>query len=367
MAYEIDYNDKRFKEVETKKTEALTDLEKTYSDMITQSDKYYQDQIDASKQWEETQKKNQQELTDFAIEKIEQQKEQETKDYTREQSGAYVDWQKESNRYGANAERMASQGLINSGYAESSQVSMYNTYQNRVATAREAHNIAILNYNNGIKEARLQNNVKLAEIAAQAYQQQAELALAQFQYKNQLLLEKSNKKSEIEDRYHTYYQDVLNQINTENALAEEVRQFNETLAWQKAQASRSSSGGGGGGGSSSSSRSSSGGSTSSSKASGNALNTEYYSGSINKDGAKYGTFSNGYQPKGIRGYGTVSKSGKKIEVNTQTLSGKKQTLVQNVWETSDGSKWYWEGRENQYKKISQGGSGGKNTTVAAVK
>ena len=359
MAYEIDYNDKRFKEVETKKTEALTDLEKTYSDMITQSDKYYKDQIDASKQWEETQKKNQQELTDFAVEKIEQQKEQETKDYTREQSGAYVDWQKESNRYGANAEKMASQGLINSGYAESSQVSMYNTYQNRVATAREAHNLAILNYDNGIKDARLQNNVKLAEIAAQAYKEQAELALAQFQYKNQLLQEKATKKSEIEDRYHAQYQDVLNQINTENALAEEVRQFNETLAWQKAQASKSS------GGSSRSSGNSGG--VYSNKAGGNALNTEYYSGDYNPDGEKYGTFSNGYQPKGIDGHGKVTKTGQTMELETQTLSGKKQTLVQNVWQTSDGAKWYWEGRDNEYKLITAGGKGKDKTGKAAVK
>ena len=132
------------------------------------TDQYYQEQINASKEWADKQSQLQQEQTDFAIEKIEQQKEQAKQDYTKEQSGAYVDWQKQSgayvdwqkqsNQYGANAEAMASQGMAGTGYSESSQVSMYNTYQNRVTTAKEAYSRAILNYNNAITEARLQNN-----------------------------------------------------------------------------------------------------------------------------------------------------------------------------------------------------------------
>jgi hypothetical protein len=216
----------------------------------------------------------QQEKTDFAIQQIEQQKAQTQKDYQKEQSGAYVDWQKQSNQYGANAEQMAAQGMAGSGYSESAQVSMYNTYQNRVATAREAFVRATLNYDNSIREAQLQNNSLLAEIAYNALQQQLELSLKGFQYKNQLLLEKANKKVEMENMYYNRYQDVLKQINTENAMAEEVRQYNESKAleqqklkeqarqhdedmayknkvfeWEKAQAAAKSSGSSGGGGS----------------------------------------------------------------------------------------------------------------------
>lgn len=232
MAYEINYDDKRFTEVESDKKEALSELENTYSGMINNSDKYYQAQIDASKQWADKQTQLQQEQTDFAIEQIEQQKDQAKKDYTREQSGSYVDWQKQSDQYGANAEKMADNGMLNTGYSESSQVGMYVAYQNRVATARESYNNAVLNYNNAIKDARLQNNSALAEIAYQALQQQLELSLQGFQYKNSLILEKANKKTELDNIYHQRYQDVLNQINTENALAEEVRQFNKNHALQ---------------------------------------------------------------------------------------------------------------------------------------
>lgn len=227
MAYEINYDDKRFTQVESDKKEALSDLENTYAGMIDNSDKYYQAQIDASKQWADKQTELQNAQTDFAIQEIEQQKAQAKKDYTKEQSGAYVDWQKQSNQYGANAEAMAAQGMVGSGYSESSQVAMYNTYQNRVTAARESYNLAIQNYNNSITEARLQNNAVLAEIAYQSLQQQLELSLQGFQYKNQLITEQADKKLQISEMYHQRYQDVLKQINTENALAEEVRQFNK--------------------------------------------------------------------------------------------------------------------------------------------
>lgn len=256
MAYEINYDDKRFTEVEADKDKALGELNETYDKMISDSDKFYQDQIDASKDWADKQSQLQQEKTDFAIEKIEQEKDQAKKDYLKEQSGAYVDWQKQSNQYGANAEAMAAQGMQNTGFAESSQVSMYNTYQNRYVAARESFNRAVLNYNNSITEARLQNNAVLAEIAAEALKEQLQLALQGFQYKNTLVQEKANKKMQIDSEYHSRYQDVLKQINTENAMAEEVRQFNEQMAFEREQyeyaKSKASSGGGGGGGSKSS-------------------------------------------------------------------------------------------------------------------
>lgn len=428
------YNDVRFAEVETDKKQALSELEQTYAGIIGQTDQYYQAQIDASKQWANKQSQLQQENTDFTIEQIEQQKDKAQKDYTKEQSGAYVDWQKQSGTYGANAEQMAASGMSGTGYAESSQVSMYNAYQNRVAVARESYNQAVVNYNNAIKDARLQNNAKLAEIAYQALQTQLEFSLAGFQYKNQLITDKLNKKTELENTYYGRYMDVLDQINTENAMAEEirqynqnyqfqlqqfaeqkrqydqeykegVRQFNEEIARLKAkdeqehkeeiqrleiqkqqleeekrqhdenmefqekqleeqkrqfdEANTAKSSGSSGGGSSG------GGSAGFTKGSGDSggseitdskkyeVNTAYYQGSLNSDAKKYGTFSNGYQPKGISGYGEVSKTGQTIQINTQTLSGQKQTVVQNVWKTPDGSLWYWEGRQNKYLLISK--------------
>ena len=230
--YDINYEDERFQQVEADKNQAMTELDNTYNGIIGEADKYYQAQIDASKQWADTQSQLQQEKTDFTIEQIEQQKQQAHKDYTKEQSGAYVDWQKQSNQYGVEAETMASGGMLGTGFSESSQVGMYNAYQNRVATARESYNQAVLNYNNSIKEARLQNNSVLAEIAYQALQSQLELSLQGFQYKNNLILEQANKKVEMDNQYYNRYMDVLNQINHENAMAEEIRQYEQNYQLQ---------------------------------------------------------------------------------------------------------------------------------------
>lgn len=370
--YTVDYSDKRFGAVEADKKAALGELEKTYSGMVSESDKYYQAQIDAAKDYADTQTQLQQDNTDFAIEQIEQQKEQAKSDYTKEQSAAYVDWQKQSNQYGANAEQLAAQGLAKTGYSESAQVSMYNTYQNRVATARESYTRAVQNYDNSITQARLQNNSLLAEIAYNSLQQQLELSLQGFQYKNSLILEQANRKTELENQYYNRYQDVLNQINQENALAEEVRQYNQNyelqqaqlaeqirqynqnyslqqaqlaeerrqydqnyslqqaqLAEEKRQFEESSK-------------------SKSSIVNQNAVNTAYYSGALNPDANIYGTFSNGYQPKGISGHGTLKKTGDECTFTTYTLSGQEQKVTQNIWKAEDGTLWYWDGRYNKY-------------------
>lgn len=233
--YAINYDDKRFANVEAAKTQALNEVDKNYGEMIDKSDSFYEEQIQASKDWEEQQKQLQQEQTDFAIDQIEQQKEQAEKDYTKEQSGAYADWQKQSNQYGANAEQMASQGMSGTGYSESSQVAMYTAYQSRVSAAREAFTRATLDYDNAIKDAILQNNSVMAQLAFESYQKRLELALAGFQYKNQLILDQSDKKLQVESLYYQRWQDVLAQMNLENSLAEQIRQFNQSMQLETAQ------------------------------------------------------------------------------------------------------------------------------------
>lgn len=322
----IDYNDQRLKQVELDKQNALNNANNMYNSMINNSDKFYNDQIQASKDYAQKQQKIQQANTDFAIEKIEQQKQQAEKDYTKEQKGAYTDYQKQINDYGVNAEQQAVQGLSNSGYSESSKVSMYNTYQNRIATARDSFNRSILNYDNGIKDAQLQNNSALAEIAYNALKSQLELGLQGFQYKNSLLESQLNAQQTIEQTYQSKWDSILDQMNKDREFAESVRQFNENLAFQKQQEANEQARWNAKYGSSS--------------------NYELTDGN-GSSGSSYGYFSNGYQPKGIDGYGAVSKTGKKIMV-TNTKTGNINS--QNVWKTPDGTQWYWEGVSKTYKK-----------------
>ena len=105
--YSINYEDQRFKNVENEKQERLNEINNTYNSMINQSDAFYQNQIDAVKDYATTQQDLQNQQTDLAINEINQAKEKAEKDYLREQRGAYTDWQKESNKYGVNAEQRA--------------------------------------------------------------------------------------------------------------------------------------------------------------------------------------------------------------------------------------------------------------------
>ena len=412
--YDINYEDERFQQVETERDNALTEIDQQYGEMIGNTDKYYQDLINQSQANADKMAEVQNQNKDFAIEKIEQQREKYQKDYTKETSGAYVDWQKQSNQHGVKAEQMAMQGMVGSGFSESSQVAMYTAYQNRIATAREVMAQANLNCDNGIKDAILQNNSALAEIYANANKEQLEIALQGFQYKNELLEKQTEREMQLKQYYADEWQRVLDQINKDNAMAEEVRQYNEEMALKQQQlaeeirqfneeierlkakdkqeyemqikemelkkqqleeekrqfdaslsASRSSGG---------SSRSSSGGSYTVSGSSGGSggsskdtsyvkapykVCTPYWRGALNPDVAKYGAFNTDYattpyQPKGIGNYGKVTSTGKKVPVTSVVKygneAGKTKTSMQTVWQTSNGMKWLWNGTLNKYER-----------------
>lgn len=238
MSYEIDYNDQQFQQVEADKNATMAQTNQAYDSMINDTKQQYQQQIEATENWGKTQQQLQQERTDFTLEQIQQQKDQAQKDLHKEQQAAYTDWQKQSGNYGVNAEQMAAAGMKNTGFSESSQVSMYNTYQNRVATARESYDKAVLNYNNSMKEAQLQNNSALAEMAYNTLQAFLALSMESVVQNNALLTDKMNAQRQDEDRFYQRRQDIIAQKNTENAMAEQVRQYNESQAWDKEKFSR---------------------------------------------------------------------------------------------------------------------------------
>lgn len=217
--YSVNYEDERFANVENEQAQKEQQVNQTYDNILNNSDKYYEDQINATKDYANQQSELQQAQTDFAIQQIEQQKEQAQKDYTKEQKASYVDYMKQTK---SNAQNMANSGLSNTGYSESSIVSMYNQYQSRVGTAKESLNQTIQNYNNGIQQAILANNEKLAEIAYNSLQTQNQLNQQAFEYKNTVILQKEEALQELNNMYYARYQDVLSQINNEIDLQMEL-------------------------------------------------------------------------------------------------------------------------------------------------
>ena len=212
MASNLSYEDQLLEERDT----AVSELETSYDTKIEDGKTHYSNLQDAVQQQADKQAEIQQANTDFAIETIEQHKAQTEKDYIKERSAAYADWKKQSNPYGAEAEKMASYGLEGTGYSESSQVAMYNDYQKRLTATREALDQAKLVYDNNIKEAILQNNAALAEIYANAYVSQMQLALEGFNYQNALLSELESKKAAINSSYLSALQQFQEQNTPEN-------------------------------------------------------------------------------------------------------------------------------------------------------
>jgi hypothetical protein len=236
IAFENTADDKRIASVENAANANIAGIESTYDAMIGASDAFFDNQKAAVEAWGEEQKRIQNEQTQFTIDKIEQQKAQAEKDYIKEQSVAYSDWQKQSQAHGVNAEQMAAQGMTKSGYSESAQVAMYNTYQNRVATARESFNQIKLNYDNSITEAKLQNNATIAEIAFETMQKGYEISLQGFQHKNTLLTEKANQITNAKNTAWGQYMDVLGLIQQEEELAWDKEKLESQQKYDREQA-----------------------------------------------------------------------------------------------------------------------------------
>lgn len=233
--YNVDYNDERFKDVETEKQNELNKYNETYNNLINERNEFTNQQQQLVDQWENTQKEIANNNLQYQKDLIEQQRQKAEQEYQNEAKASYIDYQKEVDKYGVSRENVVSNGLSNSGYAESSKVDMYNTYQNRLGTARKSMQDANLEFNNAIRQAQLTNDETLAQNALTALQNKLDIALEGFNYKSEQENNKLNWNYNINNTYYNRYQDVEDQINYENELAEQVRQYNENLAYQKEQ------------------------------------------------------------------------------------------------------------------------------------
>lgn len=239
MSYEINMDDERLDSVdEDAANAAVAESDAFYDSAIDQNNADKTAMLDSINANTSRQEAAANANTALAIEQIEQSKDRAQADYTKEQSGAYVDWQKQSNQYGANAEQRAAQGLSNTGYSESSQVAMYNQYQNRIATARESFQRSIADFDMGIAQARAQNSSVLAEIYSQALAQQLEVSMNFAQMNNTLISQKANARMTIKQNYFQRYLAVLDQILKEDSLKLESDKFDYQKAQDEEQSAR---------------------------------------------------------------------------------------------------------------------------------
>lgn len=233
MNYSVNYDDERFKNVENEKQAALNEAQNVYNQMQQNSDNAFVNVNQTLDNAQNMQADALNQQTNLAVERIENDKTNAQKDYEKEQRASYVDWQKDINNYGATAEAAAQVGLDNTGFSETSKINAWNAYQSRISTARDSLQRTMAEYDLGIKDAQVQNSSALAQLYADTAKQKLQFTLEQFQYNNNLLSDLLKNKQSINSEYNNRWQNVLSQINKENSLAEEARQFNQKMAYQR--------------------------------------------------------------------------------------------------------------------------------------
>ena len=149
------------------------------------------------------------EIIDKGLQKTQAQVDFEKSQYEQEAQKAanalHSNYQKEQSDYGARAESIASQGLANSGYAESSRVSLYNNYQNNVTNIMNELNNEKAKLDLQMNQAYIDADIQKAQNMVSIYQQKMELAMNSYQlryslYRDQVADEQWAQEFELQKR-----------------------------------------------------------------------------------------------------------------------------------------------------------------------
>lgn len=169
------------------------------------------------------------------IDQINRNKAELDKETAKTNSGLYAEYKKASNPYGANAEQLFTQGLGNSGYAESTQTSLYNTYQKNVTDTINTSNKLKADFDFQIQQAMQNRDVQQAQYALEMYKQKMNLLTQEYDLKNNKEQDLYNRG--IDERNYNYqvgrdqvadsqWEKEYQQMLKENELAEQWRQKN---------------------------------------------------------------------------------------------------------------------------------------------
>jgi len=271
----INTTNQQLTDLNNQKAQTLNEYNNYYNDQLNQNQELMNQQQNLVNQYEQTQQNVLNNNLARTNEMIEQNRKETQENINTEKKDAYVDYMKQVNQYGGASEQLASQGLATTGYAESSRVAMYNTYQNRVSAANTAMTKANVEYDRQMKEAQDNFDVGKAQLALDTLQKSYEIALQGFEYKDTLFNNRMAFNLQLDDTYYNranaaqnridnYTSQINNIYQTRDKMAEEQRQFDETMAEKKRQydtnlaeeqrqfnqslaASKSRSSGGGGG------------------------------------------------------------------------------------------------------------------------
>lgn len=160
--------------------------------------------------------------TQMQVDELNREKEKIDKDTTKTNKSLYSQWQKQSNPYGAQAEQLASQGLSNSGYAETTQASLYNTYQKSVTETL-----------NNSRELKADYDFKITQARQSGSVQQAQSALELYSQKLQLITQNYELKQNREQYLYSQERDRVSDAQWQKTFDEQIRQNELENQWKQ--------------------------------------------------------------------------------------------------------------------------------------
>ena len=119
--------------------------------------------------------------------------------------------------------------------SETARIAAYNAMQDRQLTATESREKAYQEYLNQSELAKLNGDATIAQLALEKLKQVLNLNTSMNQYNSSLMQNKLNNEINLDNNYWNNQQNYNSAQNDANALAENIRRFDETLAYQKAQ------------------------------------------------------------------------------------------------------------------------------------
>lgn len=161
--------------------------------------------------------------TQMNVDELERNKAEVDEQAKKTNQGLYTEYKKASNPYGVNAEQTYARGLGNSGYAETTQSNLYNTYQKNVTNTINNAQKLKSDFDFQISQARQNGDITLAQNALQIYMQKMQLLTQEYELRNNR-----------EQYLYQKEQDALQQSNWEKEYAyQQERDAVSDQQWQQ--------------------------------------------------------------------------------------------------------------------------------------
>lgn len=255
---------------------------------------------------------------------------------------------------------------------ETTRIGYLNSARNRIATSEGSLNDTIQEYNNQIAQAKITGESMIAQQALDMLKQKLNLYKTNIDTVNNLNIGRLENKQQLRSDYATIdagYSNARNeyldrqqdynlfnkemtynkqQLNTQKKLKEQEYQLDLRDAKESYYRSRKASSSGGLEGYPIND-------INDTEVTNNNPQNNITTNTAQSDIEKFGTFSNGYQPKGVNG-SKLSASGLKVwNVFDEGTSQKNATAFgkQNIWKDTKGNYWVWDGAIKDYIDVTK--------------